>query len=408
MKIGLFGGSFDPIHNGHLSIIEGALESGCVDIAVVIPTARNPFKRGRILSAAPYRFYMTKRAVEGRFKENVFLCDIEFFMEGISYTANTIEKFCEKRYLKAFLKECGLGKRALEEHSFYWICGSDILPSFDKWYNPLKILERAGLLVAQRPGDDTDIKYEAERIRRSLGTDAEIRSFEIKGVDAASSAIRSDRSFDDIPEEALEFIRTHDLYPSEDPLSKVSDEACAIYLESAIAMYPILGEKRLLHTLNTGILSASYAVRFGADADKALIAGALHDCAKEIDIDDQKKMALKRCPDLTTDPKLYHSPAGAVMASKLMGIEDDEILSAITYHTTGKADMTTLEKIVFLADKLEPSRTYTDLTLMRELAKTDLDASLRLCVRAVKNKFDAKGREIHPYTLEFMKDLGII
>ncbi len=408
MKIGLFGGSFDPIHNGHLSMIEGALESGCVDIAVVIPTARNPFKRGRMLSAAPYRFYMTKRAVEARFKKNVFLCDIEFFMEGISYTANTIEKFCGKKYLKTFLKECGLGKKADEDHSFCWICGSDILPTFDKWYKPEKILQNAGLLVAQRPGDSTDIEYEKKRISEALGIDADIRSFEIKGVEAASSVIREEKDFDDIPEAALEFIKTHDLYPSEDPLSEVGDEACSVYLDSAIAMYPILGEKRLLHTLNTGLLSALYATRFGADPDKALIAGALHDCAKEIDIDKQKKMALKRCPELTTDPKLYHSPAGAIMASKLMGIDDEEILEAITFHTTGKKDMTVLDKIVFLADKLEPSRTYTDLTLMRELSKTDLDASLILCVKAVKNKFDMKGREIHPYTLEFMKDLGII
>ncbi|MBO4242956.1 MAG: bis(5'-nucleosyl)-tetraphosphatase (symmetrical) YqeK [Clostridiales bacterium] len=408
MKIGLFGGSFDPIHNGHLSIIEGALNSGCVDIVVVIPTVRNPFKRGRILSAAPYRFYMTKRAVEGRFKKNVFLCDIEFFLEGISYTANTIANFCDKKYLKPFLKNNGFGKKAEEDHSFYWLCGSDILPSFDKWYKPEKILENAGLLVAQRPGDPTDIESEKERIRTALGIDTDIRSFEIKGVEAASSSIRADKDFDRLPEEALDFIRTHGLYPSEDPLSKVSDKAAETYLESAVAMYPVLGEKRLLHTLNTGLLSAVYAGRFGADPDKALIAGTLHDCAKEIDIKEQKKMAMERCPELAVDEKLYHSPAGAVFAGELMGIDDEEILNAITFHTTGKADMTTLEKIVFLADKLEPSRTYTDLTLMRKLAETDLDASLMLCVRAVKNKFDAKGREIHPYTFEFMKDLGII
>ena len=384
MKIGLFGGSFDPVHNGHISMIKGALKK--TDVVIVIPSVRNSFKRGRVLNAAPYRYYETLHVVEDIFGKqgNVLVSDIEFFIDGISYTVTTIEKI--RQIIPAFLKDRGFGKKASEPHEFYWICGSDIL-------------------VAKRPGDPTDIKGEKARLKGIFGENANIKTFEIDGVEASSSDIRSRRGFENIPESALDFIKTHDLFPEDDPLDKVSDEAFMSFYEAAISMYHVLGEKKLLHTLNVGILSARYAVRFGEDPDKALLAGALHDC--EIDIKDQLRYALERCPELATDEKLYHSPAGAVFAGILTGEERGDVLDAITYHTTGRAGMTTLEKIVFLADKLEPSRTYADLTEIRAAAEKDLDEACRMTLLSVIDKFRSKGRELHPYTTGFASDLGI-
>ena len=82
-----------------------------------------------------------------------------------------------------------------------------------------------------------------------------------------------------------------------------------------------------------------------------------------------------------------------------------EVLDAIIYHTTGRPDMTTLDKIVYLADKIEPSRTYTDLTEMRRLAPDDLDVAVALCLESVMDKFRRKGRDIHPITLEWEKQI---
>ena len=96
------------------------------------------------------------------------------------------------------------------------------------------------------------------------------------------------------------------------------------------------------------------------------------------------------------------------MAAEEFGVSDPEILDAITYHTTGRGNMTLLDKIVYLADKLEPSRTYADLTEERKLAVTDIDAALRLCVLRVKKKFESKGLDIHPLTVDFMDDIGIM
>ena len=141
--------------------------------------------------------------------------------------------------------------------------------------------------------------------------------------------------------------------------------------------------------------------------DKALIAGAVHDCAKELPIEDQERMAYARCGDLFVDEKLLHSPAGAVFYSETFGEDDPEILDAITYHTTGRGDATLLDEIVFLADKIEPSRTYTDLSVMRKIAPTDLDGAARLCLESVVDKFKRKKRPVHPLTEGFMKYLGM-
>ncbi|SEV84331.1 nicotinate-nucleotide adenylyltransferase [Ruminococcaceae bacterium KH2T8] len=418
MRIGLYGGSFDPIHNGHLSIVRGALRSGAVDLVIVIPSVRNPFKRGKVLSAAPYRYYMVKETIEAEFASGsgdgkggskVIISDCEYYTDEISYTINTLRYLTVKERISTLLTANGVAAdSASEDHTYFWLCGSDILPTFDKWYKAPEILSIVSLLVASRPGDGIDIDTEKSRLDKAFGFDVPLMKFEIDGVEAASSSIRVSGEYTDIPDAAREFIKEHALYSFADVWDAVSDEAANKFLEYAIALYPILRRKRLLHTLNTGMLSAHYALKHGADVDKALIAGALHDCAKELPEEDQRKMAQERSGDLFVDSKLLHSPAGATMAREKFGIEDEEILDAITYHTTGRGNMTMLDRIVYLSDKLEPSRTYTDLTEMRKVAEYDLDEACRMCLGAVVNKFKSQGRDQHPLTNEFAKQLGLL
>ena len=407
MRIALFGGSFDPIHCGHIELIKDALSSGCADVVIVIPTVSNSFKRGRALIPAPYRYYMTKAVIDSEFKRNVFISDIEFSFEGITYTVNTLREITKDSYMIPFLMQNGVpGEVASERHQFFWLCGSDILPTFDKWYKPAEILSYAALLCAKRKGDDVDVISECARLKSLFGCD--IALFEMNGVDQASSVIRDRQLFDDIPSAARDFIETHDVYNAVKAFDYCSDEACEFFYTAAAKMYPTLSGKRLLHTLNVGLLSASLAHCHSADCEKALIAGILHDCAKEYPIEKQRSMAEKVSGDLFIDEKLLHSPAGAYLASEVFGVNDQEILDAITYHTTGRGGMTVLDKIVYLADKIEPSRTYTDLSLMRKLAPSDLDKACRLCLDSVMDKFRRKNRPIHPLTDEWNKELCML
>ena len=404
MKISIYGGSFDPVHNGHIAMIRSALKSGFIDCVIVIPSVRNSFKLYTNKLPPPYRLYMMKETVEGLGLKNCYVCDVEYDIDGVSYTAVVLAKLTSDEYISEFLISNGIKrKKAEEHHEFFWIMGSDTLGTFETWYKPGEILNYVSLLAAVRPGDDTDVEKAKASIKKNLGGKVEI--FRLDGVDCSSSGITTSGDYSQVPEPAVEFIKRHALYTENTKLEGVSEEARKQFFEVAVWMYHYLGGKRLLHTLNVGYLSAHLADVFGCDKDKALIAGALHDCAKELPIEQQLELAKKYSGDLFTEKKLLHSPAGATFAKEQLGIEDKEILDAICYHTTGKGDMSTLEKIVYLADKIEPSRNYTDLTPIREAAEKDLEGAMRMTAAAVRDKFVSQGRDIHPMTLLMMKDL---
>lgn len=410
MNIGIYGGSFDPIHNGHIALVRDALASGFVDCVIFVPSVRNNFKLYSMTLPAPYRYYMTKAVcddlMENGVLDKIYVCDAEFGIKGISYTFMTLEIMTEPDFMTEFLIEQGVKKKKAEgPHEYYWIMGSDTLGTFETWYKPEEILRHATLLAAERPGDSVDVEKAAESVRNNLGGKVEI--FRLNGVECASSEILKTADYSKVPEAACRFVVKHELYTERTKLSGVSDAAKERFFDAAVWMYPYLGEKRLLHTLNVGYLSAELAVRFGADPDKALLAGALHDCAKELDIDSQREMAADYCGDLFTDKKLLHSPAGAVFARESFGEKDVEILDAICYHTTGRGNMSSLEKIVYLADKIEPARDYMDLVPIRKMAESDLDEACRMTALAIKAKTESLGKVIHPSNVDMLRDLGI-
>lgn len=138
-------------------------------------------------------------------------------------------------------------------------------------------------------------------------------------------------------------------------------------------------EKRYEHTLGVEYTAICLAMRYGADQEKARIAGLLHDCAKsapqKVRLCEEAGISVTECE--RENPELLHAKLGAHMARERYHIEDEEILSAIRWHTTGKPDMSLLDKIVFIADYMEPNRNHApNLPEVRKLAFVDLDACL--------------------------------
>ena len=406
MRIGIYGGSFDPVHNGHIAMIRSALKSGFIDCVIIIPSVRNSFKLYANKLPPPYRLYMMKETVEGLELKNCYVSDIEYDVEGVSYTAVVLAKLTSDEYIRDLLTANGVKrKKAEEHHEFFWIMGSDTLGTFETWYKPGEILNYVTLLAAVRPGDGTDVEKAKASIKKNLGGNVEI--FRLKGVECSSSGITESGDFSEVPEPAVRFIQRHALYTENTKLTGISEEARKQFFEYSVWMHRYLGEKRLIHTLNVGYLSAHLAGLYGADRDKALIAGALHDCAKELPVEQQLEMAKRYSGDLFTEKKIIHSSAGATMAKEELGIDDREILDAICYHTTGRGGISVLEKIVYLADKIEPARNYMDLAPIREAAEKDLDSAVRMTAVAIKDKFISQGRDIHPVTAQMMKELGL-
>ena len=175
----------------------------------------------------------------------------------------------------------------------------------------------------------------------------------------------------------------------------------------------VMTKARYEHTLGVEFTAASLAMRYGVDIDKAEIAGLLHDCAKCIDDEDKFDDCQNYKIELTDvekrNPFLVHSTLGAVYANKLYGIDDEEVISAIRFHTTGKPDMTLLEKIIFIADYIEPGRDKApNLKEIRQMAFIDIDEAMYMILKDTLDYLD-KGEgekdELTKDTFLFYKEI---
>ena len=141
-----------------------------------------------------------------------------------------------------------------------------------------------------------------------------------------------------------------------------------------------LSKKRYNHSLNVSRAAEELAEEYGADKEKAVLAGLLHDICKEIPKEEQLKMAMDCGRDFSEIeqqiPPLYHAAAGAWYCENVLGIDDEDILNAIRHHTTGRAHMSRLEEIIYLADLISEDRSYKDVVRMRKLAHSDINAAL--------------------------------
>lgn len=160
---------------------------------------------------------------------------------------------------------------------------------------------------------------------------------------------------------------------------------------------------RFIHTLGVAFTATSLAERYGADMHKAEMAGLLHDCAKYIGPERMEALCRKEGLPVSKveqgNGALLHAKAGSVLARTKYGVEDEEILSAIRCHTTGRPQMSLLDKILFIADYIEPGRMEApNLTEIRALAFTDIDAALVKILRDTLDFLHADGREIDPMT----------
>lgn len=178
-----------------------------------------------------------------------------------------------------------------------------------------------------------------------------------------------------------------------------------------------LTEERFTHTMGVVSTAESLALRYDCDVNKARLAALCHDCAKNIDHKEMKKLCGKYSIRLDNvskhEPKLLHAYVGANMARDVFGIDDEEILDAIYYHTTGKKNMSLLCKIIFLADMIEPGRkNLQSLEEIRRTAYIDLDKAIIMEIDSTINYIIGKKRLLHPdtikarnYLMETRKDL---
>lgn len=173
-----------------------------------------------------------------------------------------------------------------------------------------------------------------------------------------------------------------------------------------------LNTDRFNHSLNVADSAKELALRYGADADKAYTAGLLHDVMKNASPEEQlgvlSEAGIELMPVERENKKLWHAIAGAAYVKFVMGIDDRDIIRAVRYHTTGRAGMSLLERVVYLADYISADRNYNGVEDMRRLCQSDSDEAILYALTFGIPDLVSKGRVIHPDSIDLYNEVIII
>lgn len=375
MRIGIFGGTFDPVHFGHIRVARAAVEELNLDTLYMVVASDPPHKSNRNRLSVDIRYQMLQLAL--RDEERVHASDIEIKRVGKSYTVDTLEEF-SKRFRGSEL---------------FFIVGGDMLNDFPRWRAPEEILKMATLVGVTRPDTVSDMRLLADKIENLFGGTVILTQF--SGPNISSTMIR-DRVYNAkpintlVPKEIELFIYEKALYMP-DRIRRIRNSLCGR-----------LGRKRLKHTMLTAREAVLLADIHGVDAEQARLAAVLHDCIK-LPTRDLLAYARDHCYDLTDEevanPYLIHARLGAVVAIDEYGVTDKEVLKAIESHTLGRVGMSDLDKVTYIADKIEPSRDYPDvMRRIRECAYLDLNLGMIEVMRHSMDYTIQFGREVNPTT----------
>ena len=385
MRIGIYGGTFNPPHFGHKNLALKIKSAAELDKIIVIPTFTPPHKENKAIVDGFHRIQMCKLL----FDEDYFeVSDIEIKREGKSYTFDTL---CEL-------------KKIYPDDELFLIMGSDMLLSFHKWYRFRDILTMATLCVASRENKITVSRledYAAETLNKNAEK-GEIVIVNLEPVECSSTDVRRNISLGlgtstFIPGDVDKYIKLNLLYDSP-------------YMEYKKLLREKLDDFRFYHSLNVAESAKLLAKKYGENEDKAYLTGLLHDSMKNANKQEMLQMIEKGGIILNrverNNPKLWHAIAGAVFVQVKLGIMDTDIISAIRYHTTGKSGMTTFDKIIYIADYVSVERDYPDVETMRFLSlEKGLDEASLYSLQYSLKSLSEKKMLIHNDSLEFYNEL---
>lgn len=362
-KIGILGGTFNPIHNAHLSIAMAAYDQYALDEVWFMPAGTPPHKSVDEEISPKHRKEMVLQAIASY--PMFHLCDIEIEKTKPCYTYKTLKKLTERHG---------------DNTKFYFIIGGDSFFSFDDWVKPEEICKYADILVARRPEEQekTQHRFQEQLIRHQTHYGNHFFEISVKLMNISSTDIRNAIAHSEdvagiIPDKVMAYIKTNHLYErvySADEISEMEK-----HLKKTIK------PQRYIHTIGVMHTAANLAFCYNFPYTKAMVAGLLHDCAKCLSDEERIKLCIKNDIPISDVekriPQLLHGKVGALLAKKEYNVIDDEILHAISVHTTGCPAMSMLDKIIYIADYIEPGRDKAPrLNEIRKMAYEDID----LCI----------------------------
>ena len=379
MKIGVFGGTFDPVHQGHIELVKTAIEELDLDLLYVMPNGNPPHKEKEW--DKKHRLSMVKLAFRNIPK--VKISDYEINKEEPSYTYETLTDFQKEH----------------PDDEIYFLMGMDNLSYFPKWKHPEVICKLAKLVFFGRDGYE-QTEEDVKAIREQFGVKPTLIAFD---WDVSSTEIREELGkgtyiFHKLPFLVYQYIIRNGLYGC---------LAVGEYDSYEEDLKNYIEEKRFLHSIGVAVTAYRMAIRYDEDPKLAYFAGLLHDIAKRMPLDKQldlcKKIELH--PDEVAYPKMLHAPAGAGFVKKKYNIKDKKLLSGIRYHTMGHKDMTTFDKLIYMADYIEPCRDFDGVKELREATFENLDEAMIKGIDTTILSLVEEHLKISPVLLEVRNDL---
>lgn len=382
-RIGILGGTFDPVHSGHIRMGLSVLDAGYLDQLLVMPTGDPPHKS--CASSAEDRWKMVVTACA--YDKRLIPSRLELDRKGIIYTFDTLT-LLKKEYPKSAL---------------YYVVGADTLMQLHTWHRFPEVLSLCTFLVCPRT-DIPDREMFSREIGRLTALGGKFITVPMDLLPVSSTEIRSALASglepDHLSVSVLEYCQCNGLYGSPGRLDHIG-----LWIES---LFSALKPKRFAHSLSVAHTAKRLAKLHGLDSLKAEQAGLLHDCAKCLPLQDMQRIAMEN--RLTDDrefldnPALLHSLVGAWVAENEYGMKDPDVLDAIRYHNTGCAGMSRLAVCVCLSDSIEPLRqTYPHLEEVRTLAESSLESALLLSLEETADYVVSRGLYLHPRTMNTIR-----
>lgn len=361
MRIGIYGGAFDPIHKEHKKIIHECKNKLKLDRLILLLSHNPPHKNYQI-SPFEIRAQMLKAET----------CDLDYVIVD------------EREYLRSASKNRSFEvlselKNEYTAHDLIYIIGGDSMIKFHTWARPEIIARLMPIAVIPREGYE-GLQEAVENARKVYG--ARIKTLSFKGGQVSSSVIKATYEFGDrsgdVSDKVHDIIIRNNLY-----------KQFGFYIDKLKAN---ISQELFEHCKSTALYALRFADKLDLSYDEVFLAALLHDCAKE------KTVAAEyaeRYPE-----KIIHQFEGAVVAQKEYGIDNPKILNAIKYHTTGKMNMSKLEKLIFSADMLEKNRDFEGVERLREIMEEDFEKGFLACVDTSIKRLEDTGRAIYYLTKE--------
>lgn len=386
MKIGIYGGTFNPPHLGHFEAARTCVTALGLDKLILIPAAAPPHKQlPGGTPTAQERLELVRRLADCLELPGVVeVSTMELDRQGKSYTSDTLRQM----------------KQLWPQAELVLLMGTDMFLTLHLWHEPEVIMDLAQICAFGRTQQDSEDLFAPQREYLARVYGARITTISLPGlVDVSSTRLRQLLERGEGRKYLLPAVYGHillnGLYGTRAELTHLGFDdlrACSLSMVKA---------KRFRHIMGTEEEAVRLARHWGEDEVSARRAGILHDCTKYLGLEEQ--LALCDRYQIPLDElerhavKLLHSKTGAGIAKHVFG-EADQVYDAIFWHTTGKADMTRLEQILYLADYIEENRDFDGVEEMRRLAYIDMDKAMLMGVEMTIEDMQARGNPIHIHT----------